>query len=226
MSRRSAVCDPFGDYPTPGWCVDRLYDRLVVGGRLGTTGRWLEPCAGAGGIPRRFDQLNNLVWHGKGVLPCPRWAVWEVQHKYRAELSRWYGHIGAAVGIGDALSFAVNGAPGALDTGRFDVVLTNPPYHLAFELLKAMRKIADQTIFLLRTNFLASEERHPYWASGGLPREILQLPNRPKFVRGRSDSTEYSWFRWGPEGERVERSTIEILDLTSLEDRQKWEAGK
>ena len=213
MSRRQKQEDPFSDFPTPGWVTDRLIDRWMSTHSHGLpfAGKWLEPTAGAGGIIERFKRT--------GVFRGAVWDAWEIQQQYERPLLQLVDN----PKIGDARAFA--GAYARLSRPCvYDVAVTNPPYPQAMELLRVLRKISKVVVMLLRVNFLASEKRYSYWTSGGMPREIWQLPDRPKFKKGGSDSTEYGWFIWDDKPHLETR--ISMLALTLLAERKRWEGSK
>lgn len=85
-----------------------------------------------------------------------------------------------------------------------------PPYSIALEFIEAalsMRKSQGVVAFLLRINFLGSQERADWHRAH--PCKLYVLPRRPSFTGGGTDATEYAWFVWG---EGHEAGTWEILD--------------
>jgi hypothetical protein len=50
-------------------------------------------------------------------------------------------------------------------TGRYDFIITNPPYTYAQEFVDKSLKIANCVIRLLRLNFLASSKRKEWWGN-------------------------------------------------------------
>jgi hypothetical protein len=78
------------------------------------------------------------------------------------------------------------------------VVITNPPFQLAMQFIRRAIEVAPlaQIAFLLRLNFLASEERAEFMQE--YAPDIYVLPNRPSFVHGATDMAEYAWFVWPP----------------------------
>lgn len=194
-TRRSDARLEFDDYPTPGWCVDRLLDAYQPKGIF-----WLEPCAGSGQIIKRVSAR----------IPNVRWNAWDIQEKYRKPLVD-LGLNDSEVTICDSVHRAYN-----FSKKTYDVVITNPPYSQAFEMLRVFRHLAPVVIFLLRRNFLASQARWEYLRRD-MPAEYC-LPDRPKFVNGRSDSCEYAWMVWA--SEKSPYGTTHMLDLTPLEERK------
>lgn len=82
--------------------------------------------------------------------------------------------------------------------GQLDLLITNPPYGLAFEFAKKAMEIRAVTgcvvVLLLRLNFLGSQGRAA-WLRDHTP-SIYVSPRRPSFTGGGTDATEYAWFMW------------------------------
>ena len=72
---------------------------------------------------------------------------------------------------------------------RTDVIITNPPFSLALEFLQKSLAEADTVIYLLRLNFLGSQQRRAFWQANR-PTHTLVLANRPVFA----------WFCKGKKG--------------------------
>lgn len=187
---RGADREEHDTYPTPRWCVRRLLEVLTDLPR----GVWGEPCVGDGAIVRAVEE------HFAGRYQ-PGWETQDVRSTDAAKRVSDFL-------VDPAESFAA-----------CSVILTNPPFSLAREFIHKARAVAPQAtlVFLLRLNFLGSADRHG-WLSRDMP-DIYQLPNRPSFVNGKTDSVEYGWFVWGPEP-KVE-GRIRLLGLTSIEERRR-----
>jgi len=72
---------------------------------------------------------------------------------------------------------------------------------------------------LLRLNYLGTTERNDFFRH--MMPDISVLPERPSFDGKGTDSIEYAWFVWGPEGTRKRRQGhIQVLDSTPLEIRK------
>lgn len=167
-------------YGTPAWCVDRL---LFVQSFLYT--RILEPCAGDGAIVRAVQAHYR----------SPLWTCVEIRPEAAPTLAPLAP---GRVAIGDFLSVE-------LEDAEFEAVITNPPYELAMEFVQKIVGKVDVAAFLLRLNFLASEDRAEFMREH--PPDVLVIPNRPCFKRvwsqgpkgwklTTSDATEYAWFVW------------------------------
>ncbi len=185
------------NYPTPSWCVRRLLEIVT----LPKEGNYLEPAAGDGAIVRAADSMDPGLG---GVEPPIRWWLHELREECRKDLDT-LGY----VEIGDFLHDGHGGQP-----GTFDVCITNPPFSLAMEFIRVCLPISDHAIFLLRLNFLGSEERSKFIRET-MP-DIYVLPNRPSFTGGHTDSIEYAWFHW----HKNSRGIYKILASTPIEERR------
>lgn len=193
------VRDPNDDFPTPSWAVDR-YIESVEGRALYSRGeKWLEPCAGAGGIIRAINA------HQSGL----NWTAVELQGRYGPSLREL--HVQGV--IADFRVWAAHQQPFS-----FDVAITNPPFALAEEILVECQRIARVTVLLLRVPFLGSDGRaakHQAW----MP-DLAVLPERPQFVPGEgSDNTIYGFFSWDS-AKRTTHGIIHMLPSTPLNVRK------
>ena len=83
-------------------------------------------------------------------------------------------------------------------TGKYDVVIGNPPFSKAQEFIdKSLELLTEKgkLIFLLRTNFLESQKRYEWWQSR-VPNDLYVLSKRPSFTGKGTDATSYSWYIW------------------------------
>ena len=206
-TNRGAIRKANDGYATPGWCVDRLLERVAL-----PAGHWLEPCAGHGAIINRVEGLRSDV----------RWSAVEVRAEHEARLSEYNCR---ALRIGDFL--ALSGTASLWP--QFDVAITNPPYFFARQFIQACRPIAKIVVMLLRVNFLAGEERQP-WISQDMP-DVYVLPNRPSFTgknvmvsrsgkkrKNATDATEYCWGVW--EGAPKTYGRVQVLGCTPVAERR------
>lgn len=201
-TNRGGKRSPSDLYPTPPWCTYRLVERLV----FPTNGVWFEPCAGEGAIIQACTD--------KGLTPY--WIANELRPEAAPVLSLVNRRGRNA--IGDILDPSTR-LPSGEDV---TVIITNPPYRIAWELLHKMLREFPQAYIalLLRVNFYASQERH-HFMSNYAP-DIYVLPNRPGFKAwGKTDSPEYGWFVWPPSPRARTRGVHELLDLTPLEERKR-----
>jgi hypothetical protein len=164
------------NYQTPAWCVDALL-RNVVG--LSTARDILEPCAGNGAILREME--------GRWCMRGSRFTSVEIREEEHEPLSL----LADEVHIADFLTWK--------PTGKYDLILTNPPYCIALEVAKKCLSLAgpDTTVaLLLRLGFLQAQERIPFWQAHPLS-GLYVLGARPSFTgdSGR-DNSGYGWFIW------------------------------
>jgi hypothetical protein len=193
------------NYPTPSWVVHRLLDRKV----LPQEGAWYEPCAGEGAIIQAVQQRFSVDWYATEL---------------RSEAEPFLEKLlpSDRINIGDFL-VPSSGDPSWRGCGDgVRVVITNPPYRIAFEVLHSALSWYPKAhvAILLRLNFIASERRHATMAKH--PPDVYVLPNRPAFKEwGSTDSPEYSWFVYPPAPRRRNSGRISVLGLTSLEERKR-----
>lgn len=188
-------------YPSPPWTVHRLLEACPLPG-----GRWLEPAAGDGAIIKAVNALRSDI----------TWDALDIREEVRPKLVELVG--AAHVGTG---CFIEHG--GFHLRPRYDVLITNPPFSLAMDFLRKGLEIADRVVLLLRSNFLGSQERAPFFRHH-MP-DRYQLPNRPTFVhvekwdakkqkwtRTSGDSVEYEWMSFTRESRSV--GTSRVLDIS------------
>lgn len=82
---------------------------------------------------------------------------------------------------------------------RFNVIITNPPFYLAEEIVRKALRCADHVAMLLRLAFLESRRREAFHEEH--PSNVYVLSRRPSFMaNGMTDSAAYAWFKWPGEG--------------------------
>jgi hypothetical protein len=140
-------------------------------------GTWLEPCAGDGRIIETVNRYHIDKVNARHLdLSFPimssgiHWHAWDIQRQYEEPLLQ----LGAVTRITDI--FDQQPAPDPV----YDIVITNPPYNIAMDVLLWSRQLAPIVVLLLRRNFIGSAKRHPYLIRN-MPDEYL-LPNRPSFI--------------------------------------------
>lgn len=76
----------------------------------------------------------------------------------------------------------------------YDVIISNPPFDVAVEMIEVMLHHAPRVIVLLRSAFTASQDRWPFWNNA--PQcHISFLSNRPGFTEdGETGQYDYAWF--------------------------------
>lgn len=208
-------------YGTPTWSVKRLLERLQLPG-----GSWFEPGFGDGSIIETVNSVRNDVeWFGvekrktsyvvKTQSPDNNWRLAQ-----------------------DDFLKPKTPAGELLLKQRYDVILGNPPYRLAQAFLDRSLAMSTWVVFLLRVNFLGSEDRSDFMRTHAP--DLYVLPNRPSFKRplrvlktveqeqskrrrprgkNQTDSIEYAWFCWGPERERAV-GQHQVLNSTPLAERR------
>lgn len=188
------------DYPTPRHCVHRLLEAIQL-----PSGLWVEPCAGAGNIIQAVSEVRDDV----------RWNANELNQEYESALVHLPNVV--VVRIGDVMTFDI-------DHGA-KVIITNPPFCIAEDVLYRCMLIPGATVVLLqRLNWCAgprSEIFRQYNPS------VYVLPQRPSFRDVRTqdpktgkwrtsstDSIEYAWFVFNWKGQ------FKVLNDTSDEVRR------
>ncbi len=68
-----------------------------------------------------------------------------------------------------------------LDQHRREFILTNPPFGIAQQIAAHALDVADETLLLLRLNFLASQKRRD-WFKAHEPGALFVLSDRPSFA--------------------------------------------
>lgn len=200
-TNRGGKRQPQDLYETPTWCVTRLLDRVWL-----PPGHWIEPAAGRGAIMRAVEEHPRYRAF-RPFEPRVRWEAVEINDAFEHDLEPYAG---TALSIG--ASFLDEGFP----AGCKDVLITNPPFSLALDFVRAALPIAPWVVMLLRLNFIASRARAGVF-SREMP-DVYVLPNRPSFTGGGSDATEYAWFVWTPDrGRRSGR--VEVLAETPVNER-------
>lgn len=79
--------------------------------------------------------------------------------------------------------------------GRFDMVITNPPFSIAQEFVEKSLLISNCVVMLLRMNFVASAKRKEFWERNPWT-GCGVLTKRPSFTGKGTDATDYAWFIW------------------------------
>lgn len=190
-------------YSTPSWCVRRLVEGFpeLCDLSMSSRGVWLEPAVGKGHI---IEAVNS-------VIPVrPFWDACEIDAATVEEGALQNVEPGNLF-IGDFKDFE--------PSNKYQVIITNPPYSLAMDFVeKAMSMQPKYVIMLLRTNFLASEGRASFMQAH--TPDLYVLPNRPTFVRGKSDNTEYAWFVWDRDKEPGTPGKVVMLATTPVAERK------
>ena len=159
-----------------------------------TSGTALEPCAGDGAIADVLRQYGMTVRTGDIDPELAPDIVW---------------------------NFAVDGFD---HQERYDFVITNPPFNLANEVVRAALTLSPVVAMLLRITWIEPcASRRWIWTCKP-PKFIHPLHPRPGFTGdGKTDSATTAWFVWapGPRGTEVEP----FLDWHQDDQLDMWRTG-
>lgn len=96
---------------------------------------------------------------------------------------------------------------------EFDVVITNPPFNIAQEIIEKSMNVVRQggyVVMLLRLNFLGSKGRKAFWEKYP-PSYIFVHHKRMSFTEnGATDSIEYAHFVW-IKGQTPEFAKLKVI---------------
>lgn len=160
-------------YPTPIWMTRALLNRVMVGG---WAGRMVEPCVGDGAISKLLDPLvgnggpvltNDIVPRGDMV---PEFLLDARKPETWAAFQR---------------------------TGKLAVVVTNPPFDVAFDIVQQAVECADVVVcMLLRLSWLEPTDERGEWLAAHSPRTVIVLPRHDFRGNGSTDSVTSGWVIW------------------------------
>lgn len=221
-TKRGGQRSPADNYPTPNWCVHRLFDEWPVSQRI-PPGRWLDPGAGEGNIiyaAREWLRDQQCAPDAPQNLRIPPvesviWDAVELREECKPFLSKLTDGF---IAIAD---YFENGPP---TPDHYEVILTNPPFSLAGQFIKrSLDSNCRYVGMLLRVNYLGSEIRNDFMRRHAP--DLYVLPNRPSFkLTGETDSIEYGWFIWDKENLNRGFGSVRVLQMTPLEERKKEHA--
>lgn len=168
---------------------------------------WYEPCVGEGAIVEavnlhREAGSDPISWQLSDIRPeaCAavkkHWPYYELEQRSALD-------------------------PCVQTWDEPSVVITNPPFNIAWELLHHLLKTFPHAhvVLLMRLNFLASDGRADFMRQ--FAPDVYVLPNRPSFRGGgKTDSIEYAWMHWSPVPRKREEGIYRVLPVTSLEERR------
>jgi hypothetical protein len=185
-------------YVTPDWSIRRFLEKFEIGREAHLASRplrILDPCAARG----------ELIVTTRHFFPTALFGACDINPAFGDDLRALTE--GATV-VGDFLEKTT-----VLQALQFDIVLTNPPYALAEDFIRASLEVAPVVAMLLRINFLASRKRRNWLRE--LRPGVFVLPNRPSFTGEGGDMTEYAWMTFG---HRPSAGQIDWLELTPAEE--------
>lgn len=174
-TNRGAIRRESDFYRTPEWVVDSLIQTL--GAPYFSGAYVLEPCAGDGVIVEKIRSCSHSA-----QITAIEIRPEEKQNLIEAGADQ--------VIIDNFLEFSGrNPNP--------DIIITNPPYSIAQEIIEHCFEIAPnaEIIMLLRLAFLESKKRKPFWDKHPVT-QLYVLSERPSFTSKGTDATAYAWFVW------------------------------
>lgn len=134
--------------------------------------KWLDPCAGG--------DVNNDMSYPKalneyGITPI----TFDIREDSKADFKFDYLNT-------------------ELYDGKFDVIITNPPFNIAKEIIeKSLEDVKEGgfVIMLLRLNFFGTKDRKQFWENN-MPVMTFVHHKRISFTKGATDSIEYMHCVW------------------------------
>lgn len=97
--------------------------------------------------------------------------------------------------------------------GDFDLIITNPPFALASEIIeKALSDVKEGgwVVMLLRLNFLEGKKRKMFWDKY-MPKYVFVHHRRMSFTKdGKTDSVAYAHYCW-QKGNYPEFAQIKVI---------------
>lgn len=190
--------DPLDRYYTPAWAVEALCERLPVSGL-----RVLEPCAGDGAVAEVLRRRGAVVVTGDLDVAADTDHRWDFPALVR--------ELGAA-------GFNAR-------YGRFDLVVTNPPYATpttsAADVIRAALEVAPVVACLLRTSWLDVVDEREELLLTRPPAHLLALPRvgyRQPGQAGEVRGSQYpsAWMLWG------HVPTLAPIGAVSKQERDRW----
>lgn len=173
-TNRSPVRRELDQYDTPAWCTRLILPHVLPITTIGV----LDPCAGNGAIldvvASDFPMLSRFGFE----IDSNRAFDARVKGRhiiYQADATKEWSCWAFEPSL---------------------VVVTNPPFSNAEEVIRACLTQAVHVVALLRLSFLASKKRASLWRDSTA--DVYVLPKRPSFTGRRTDSCDYAWFAWGP----------------------------
>lgn len=95
----------------------------------------------------------------------------------------------------DACTVQMRGKDFLAFSGRYDLVIGNPPFSDAQAHVEHALELGHTVAFLLRLAFLEGAKRRAFWAEHPAAR-VGVLTSRPSFTGGGTDSAAYGFFVW------------------------------
>ena len=172
---------PDDAYMSPSWAVQLALDHIP----LRSEGTILEPCAGTGNFVRALrERYPNRGIRALDINPAfapslRQWTPVVEVADFRQWAIAYRREMGAKVGPG--------------------LIITNPPFSIAREILDAAFLVATPTtqiVMLLRLSFLESEARKAWWQNHPVD-AVYALSKRPSFTGdGKTLGQAFGFFVW------------------------------
>lgn len=160
---------PMDFYETSQEAVDALV-KHYLGSTFKKGVQILEPCCGDGAI------VAALNAHGyMDVLTSDVDEYREAQGRHDARFHNWTGPHG------------ISGP---------HLVVTNPPFNQAFDILKNLNHQVGAVALLLRLTFLEPTKERGEWLSKNPPQKVIVLPRYSFTGDGKTDSVTCAWMIW------------------------------
>lgn len=178
-------------YPTPRDAILALLETDLV--QL-PGGNWIEPCAGTGRIISTVNEYRSDV----------RWHAFEIDPRLGSVLTTAIRPgLDVLAPFGDFVHRSWPYPPAA-------AMVFNPPFSLAMDFVLAGFERARWVAMLQRSNWFAPARSN--WLREHCP-DVYPLAKRPSFTPdGKTDSTEYSWFVWPPDGRDRRSGRVAMLE--------------
>lgn len=176
--KQKTLRQKFDLYETPGTMVDDLLNYYSDWFRcLHDSGHVIfEPCVGNGAI---LSPLKKFYAGGSE----PKFVTNDIQQ-----------------GLGD---YWLDAADDQVWTGAWkdlypDLIITNPPYNQAFDILRNAQKYARVgVVMLLRLSFLEPTKKRGMWLKNHPPLLVRVYGSpRPKFTEPSTDTVTTAWMCW------------------------------
>jgi hypothetical protein len=154
-------------YPTPAWATQELLNRVLIQGRV------FECCVGDGA-------MSSVLEKEPGISVFTN----DIDKERAADLH------------GDAAEFDFwEGVD--ISAGKYDWVVTNPPFNQAMEILANAHKYAQVGIAMfLRLSFLEPTKDRMDFLNKYPPDRLIVLPRISFTGDGKNDSVTCAWMVW------------------------------
>lgn len=177
-------------YATPAYQTRALLRRL----RLRPGMRIFEPCCGDGAIVRELPSSVTVITND--IVERPPLLPDFLSDARRA--ASW-----------DAFAAC----------GRFDLVITNPPFNVAFEIAQQALARCSKLILLLRLSWLEPTDDRGEWLAAHPPSGLIVLPRYDYRGNGSTDSVTSAWVIWETAGDPIGITDEFGIDIVTKAER-------